>query len=162
MDKVFVGKIVNTHGVHGEFRIRSDFERKNEVFKVGNEVIINNKAFKMMSYRVHKGFDMITVEGLTDLNSVIPLKGSNVYVDRSILEINNDDYLYEDLLGANVIVDGNTYGVVSDYTLGMNPLIYIKNNDGKEKMVPFNDVFISSFDKENNNVYLSDDAKGLL
>ena len=34
MDKVYIGKIVNTHGVKGELRIRSDFEFKDKVFKI--------------------------------------------------------------------------------------------------------------------------------
>lgn len=32
MDYVFVGKVVNTHGIKGEIRISSDFEMKSNRF----------------------------------------------------------------------------------------------------------------------------------
>ena len=35
MDYVYIGKIVNTHGIKGELRIRSNFELKNVIFKPG-------------------------------------------------------------------------------------------------------------------------------
>lgn len=162
MEKAFVGKIVNTHGVKGEFRIKSDFERKSEVFVIGNNIIINNNTYEITSYRVHKGYDMITVKGLNDLNAVLPLKGLKVFVDRAILDINNNDYLFEDLIGSKVVFKGMDVGIVSDYTLGANPLIYIKDDDGKEKMVPLNENFIEKFDKDTLTVYISNAAEGLL
>ena len=33
MDYVKIGKIVDTHGIKGELRIKSDFEKKDIVFK---------------------------------------------------------------------------------------------------------------------------------
>ena len=33
MEYIYVGKIVNTHGIKGEIRILSDFKYKNEIFK---------------------------------------------------------------------------------------------------------------------------------
>ena len=32
MDKVYIGKIVSTHGIKGEIRILSDFPYKDKVF----------------------------------------------------------------------------------------------------------------------------------
>ena len=43
MDLVYVGKIVNTHGIKGELRIKSDFEKKDLVFKVGGKIIIDKE-----------------------------------------------------------------------------------------------------------------------
>ena len=33
---IYLGKIVNTHGLKGEVRVLSDFKYKNDVFKVNN------------------------------------------------------------------------------------------------------------------------------
>ena len=33
---IYLGKVVNTHGIKGELRIISDFKYKNTVFKVNN------------------------------------------------------------------------------------------------------------------------------
>ena len=36
MEYIYVGKIVNTHGIKGEIRILSDFKYKNEIFFIFN------------------------------------------------------------------------------------------------------------------------------
>ena len=38
MKIIYLGKFVNTHGLKGEIRIISDFEYKDEVFKIGNSI----------------------------------------------------------------------------------------------------------------------------
>ena len=42
-NKVFLGKIVSTHGIKGELRIISDFEYKDKAFKVGTYLIIDDE-----------------------------------------------------------------------------------------------------------------------
>ena len=42
MDYIYIGEIVNTHGLKGEIRIKSNFPYKDKVFQLGNEIIINN------------------------------------------------------------------------------------------------------------------------
>ena len=61
MEKVYIGKIVNTHGIKGELRILSDFEFKDKAFKVNSEIYIDNEKHIIKSYRRHKNYDMITV-----------------------------------------------------------------------------------------------------
>ena len=58
MNKVYIGKIVNTHGIKGELRIRSDFPYKDRVFLIGNNLIIDDQEYNIKSYRKHKTFDM--------------------------------------------------------------------------------------------------------
>ena len=62
MELVYVGKIVNTHGIKGELRIISKFERISDVFKVGNEIYIGEEHIKekIASYRHHKQFEIFT------------------------------------------------------------------------------------------------------
>ena len=42
MEYVYVGKIVNTHALKGEVRLISDFEYKDRVFKIGNNLYIGH------------------------------------------------------------------------------------------------------------------------
>ena len=78
-----VGKIVSTHGIKGELRILSDFEYKDKVFVVGNELIINNKPYKIRTYRRHKNFDMVTLDSELMTYKVISTDG----MVGSVLEI---------------------------------------------------------------------------
>ena len=58
-DLTFIGTIVSTHGIRGELRILSDFPFKDRVFMVGHTLVIDQKEYKIRSYRVHKKFEMI-------------------------------------------------------------------------------------------------------
>ena len=49
MEKVYVGKIVSTHGIKGEIRILNQFNFKDKVFKIGNKLIIDDKEFLVPS-----------------------------------------------------------------------------------------------------------------
>ena len=49
MDKIYVGKIVTTHGIKGEVRILSDFQFPEKIFKVGCELIIDDQKYIIMS-----------------------------------------------------------------------------------------------------------------
>ena len=60
MKYVYIGKIVNTHGIKGELRILSDFKYKDKVFKSNMLIYIGKDKIeeKIVSYRKHKNFDM--------------------------------------------------------------------------------------------------------
>ena len=40
MKELYLGKIVNTHGLKGEVRILSDFEKKDRIFQPGKRLYI--------------------------------------------------------------------------------------------------------------------------
>lgn len=161
MDNVFVGKIVNTHGIKGEIRVISDFERKDEVFKVGMKVIINKSEFIINSYRVHKNFDMITLKGFDNINQVIPFKGLNLFVKRSDLDISSEEYLLEDLIGMKVLIDDDDYGIVEDYNRGANSLLHISYNK-KKYYIPINNQYIIKVDIESGNILVNNSVKELI
>ena len=61
MEYIYVGKIVNTHGIKGEIRILSDFKYKNEIFKENFKLYIGTQKQEMIikNYRKHKMYDMV-------------------------------------------------------------------------------------------------------
>lgn len=97
MNKIVLGKFVNTHGIKGEIRIKSNFKYKDKVFVVGNEIIID-KPYIIKSYRVHKDYDMVTLDGINSINDIEHLKNSLVYIDRDKY-ISDSMYLDSDLIG---------------------------------------------------------------
>ncbi len=161
MDLVYIGTIIDTHGIKGEIKIRSDFEYKNMVFKPGVTIYIENHPHKIVTYRYHKVYDMVTLEGFTNINEVIPFKKKKVYIDRSMLELKNEDYLLNDLIGCHIFIDNQDYGEVIDYTTGINPLLIISLND-KEKYLPNNKEFIKEVDISNKKIIINEIGKGVL
>ena len=56
MTKVYVGKIVNTHGIKGELRLLSDFDYKERIFVSGSKIFIGTEYQKeiIKSYAIHR------------------------------------------------------------------------------------------------------------
>ena len=98
MSKIILGKYVNTHGIKGEIRMKSNFKYKEKVFIVGNPIIIDNKEYEINSYRVHKGYDMVTLKGIDDINKIPFSKNILVYIEKEKY-LSKNDYLDSDLIG---------------------------------------------------------------
>ena len=151
MDLVFIGKLVNTHGIKGEVRIISNFKYKDKVFKKDNYLYIMKKEYKINSYRTHKMYNMVTLEGINSIEDAIVLKGENVYIDRSKYDLG---ILNEDLIGLEVY-DNDTYkGKIVEILEGVKyDLLVI---DGlKKHMVPNIDEFVKDIDIKNNRIYIN-------
>ncbi len=154
MKYICVGKIVNTHALKGEVRIISSFEYKNKVFKKDNILYVgpSKDELKIGTYRVHKQFDMVKFYGIDYINDVLKYKGSNVYVDEASLKLNNNEILISDLINYDVYNDDKLVGRITDYR-NDNGNKLIKVND---KYIPYNDNFITKYDKINNRIYFHD------
>lgn len=135
---IYIGKYVNTHGIKGEIRIKSDFKYKDKVFFVGNTLIINNHEFIINSYRRHKEYDMVSFKEINDINQIIDLKGSKVYVFN--ISLNDGEYLDSTLIGFKVYMNNIYKGDVLDIKyLNNTKKILVVNN----KYVPFELVSVN-------------------
>lgn len=161
MELVVVGKLVNTHGLKGEVKIKSDFERKDLVFKKGKKVIIDNTEFIIKNYKVYKDTDLLQFEGYIHINDIEQYKGYLVYIDRDRLELEEGDYLYADLIGMKVVNEKGTYGSIVDYTNNINPLLEV-NFDNRTYYIPLKSDFIKSVSVKENKVYVSDRIEELI
>ena len=161
MNNCLIGKIVGTHGVKGELKIRSDFDRKSAAFKVGNKLIIKGITYEIERYRVHKDFDMVTFKGFNDINQVIELKGSKVFINRDDLNLTNEEYVLNDLINLTVICDSEELGIIEDYQNGINPLLNVNYND-KTYYIPIKGDFIDRVSLEEGRVYVNSTTKELI
>lgn len=159
---IYVGKIVNTHGLKGEIRILSDFEKKDKVFIPGMTIYIGRKKEKEVinTYRHHKVFDMITMQGYSDINEIIRYKGLYVYVRKEDLKLDDNDYLLSDLIDLTVYVDDNKVGVITDVRdSGNNKFVVVKTEE-REVFVPLQDEFIKKVDL-NKKIVIIEPIKGM-
>lgn len=152
MNKIVIGRYVTTHGIKGEIRIKSDFNEKDKVFKVGNEIIID-KPYIITSYRVHKGYDMVTLEGINRIEDIIDLKNSLVYIDRD--KYFQDEVIEDDLVGYKVENSYLDTFVAEIRNMTMNKKIIVCRNN---KFIPFE--LIKNIDNNNKIIYI-EDVEGL-
>lgn len=156
MNLIDIGDLVNTHGLKGEVRILSDFKYKDEIFKVGNHLYIgkNKDDLIIKTYRKHKNYDMVTFEGINDIEDVIIYKGDVVYIDKDKLDI--DGYLDEDLIGFSVYQNDKKVGVINSLKKSKLYTLLVVSNNNKEYLIPNTTKFVLSVDLENKKIYIID------
>ena len=163
MNYIYIGKIVNTHGIKGEIRILSDFKYKEKIFKKGYRIYIGkNKEEQIInSYRYHKIFDMITLKGINNINDVLIYKGKNIYINRNELQLSNDEYLNEDLIGLNVIINNKIVGKVTKYLKDKYQDKIVVNKKEKEYLIPNVSGIIKNINLQEGNIEI-ENIKGLI
>lgn len=142
---VRVGKIINFFGIKGELKILSDFDKQNLAFKIGMDVLIKEEWLKITSLRRHKNYILIRVNNLNDINLITKYIGFNIYVKKIDLNLKNDEYLLEDLIGMKIVSEEEVLGVVSDIidTKG-HKLLYV--TFAKNYYIPYNSYYIKQVD----------------
>lgn len=146
MNKVFIGKIVSCHGIKGELKILSDFQYKDKVFVVGNKLIIDDREYVIRSYRVHKNFDMVTLDSYKDINEVLFLLKKNVYFDKNNLNLESDEILDEDLITYKVLTNTGKVGIIKEIFKASETNKIIRVLFDKEVLIPIS--FIKKIDKD--------------
>ena len=147
MNYIYIGDIVNTHGIKGEVKILSHFKYKSNVFVKGTSLYVGGSKVKLVinSYRHHKVFDMVTFVGINDINEVLKYKGESVYIDKN--EVHIDGILNEDLINMSVYGDDSFIGHVTDIlNNGLYDILVVDGNS--RSLIPNIDEFILNIDVE--------------
>ena len=151
MKYILIGKLVNTHGLKGEVRILSQFKYKDKVFIPGMNIYIGKDKVeeKIVSYRHHKIFEMIMMDGYNDINEVIKYKGQYVFVNKDDIKLDKGKYLDEDIIGLNVINKDKEIGLVRKIENHNGNEILVVRGIDRECLIPYNDNFIEKIDLDN-------------
>ena len=161
MNLIKIGKIVNTHGIKGELRLLSNFPYKDKVFIKGMIIYIDKDTKEVInSYRKHKNFDMITLEGYNNINEVLKYKGKNVYVDSNDIKLDNDKYLDEELIGLSIIYENMERGIITNIERYDKTVLFNIKGKTQEYLIPYNDNLIDNIDMKNKKIFIKD-IKGL-
>lgn len=145
MNYIYIGDIVNTHGLKGEVRILSSFKQKDLVFVPNMNIYIGKGKHKetISSYRVHKNYDMVTFNDKKHIEDVLIYKGEPAYIIRE--DLNYDGYLNEDLINMEVYQNDKLIGHVTNILkTNAHEILVIEN--GKKHMVPNIGEFILNVD----------------
>ena len=157
---VYIGEIVNTHGIKGELRIISDFKYKDAVFTKGQKLYVGKRKQEVIinTYRKHKNYDMVTFEGVNAINEAIIFQNADVYIKRE--DLNIDGYVDEDIIGLDVYDNDKLIGKVSGIVKNKQELLVVENNQ-KNYFIPFVDEFIEHIDLDQKKINVKV-IKGLL
>ena len=154
MENIYIGKVVNTHGIKGEIRILSDFPYKDKVFLIDNEIIIGDDKYIIKSYRVHKGYDMVTLDGYNDINDVLFLLKKDVYISRDLLNLNDNEILDEELMTYKVVSEDGKEGKIEEIFKASSSNKIIRVLLDKEYLIPMNSPMIIGINKDKREIYI--------
>lgn len=149
---LWLGTIVNTHGIKGEVRVLSDSDSPNDRFKVGNILYYfknnNKEELIIKTSRLHKQFILLTFEGINNINEIEWIKSSKIYCLKDKLE--NDEYYLSELIDKQVKdQSGEIIGVATSLiNQGPYESLFIKLNNGNLTNIPLIEEFDVKFDGE--------------
>lgn len=145
------GKIVNTHGIKGEVKIMP-YTDVPELLCEFDRLFLNKREIFIERSRVAKNMVIAKFEGVDTPEQAEKLRNKILYMHRDDLELDDDTYFIQDLVGIEVkdVETGVIYGKIIDVMqTGANDVYVIKGSD-REYLVPAIADVVVSTDIDNN------------
>ena len=109
------GRITGTHGLKGEVRVQP-WADSPEFLAEFDELYLDKGARKIeiSSSRVHKSMLIMKIKGIDSIEQADGLRNKILYMNRDDVELDDDTYFIQDLIGLDVIDDdtGEKLGVL--------------------------------------------------
>lgn len=154
MEHFIIGKIINTHGVHGELKVlplTDDINRFKKLKCVLIEKNNNLTEYNVSAVKFFNNFVLLKIEGINDLNTAQNYKECYLKIHRSeAVKLPKDSYYICDLIGLKVYTIEEEYlGEVVDVLQNGGNDLYIVEKDTKQIMIPAVKEFVKLIDIEN-------------
>ena len=144
MEYIYIGKILGTHGLKGELKLKSDFIYINKVLYNDFCFFVGEKKLPVIlkDSRLHNGVYLIIFKDFENINLVENLKNNSLYVLKEDLCLSSDEYVFEDYMNLNCYFNDILIGKVVDIIDygNSNYVFYITGE--KDILIPVNDNFI--------------------
>lgn len=147
MKLLYVGNITGPFGLKGEVKILSETNHKNEIFKVGNSLYIDNKKYIIENVKQNPKCEIIKFQDINDISQTDEILKKEVYVNKDEINV---DYLLIELMNMDVYENNKSIGKVKEILLNKK-YNYLKVHD---IIIPITDNFIEKMDFENNIIYV--------
>ncbi len=148
MDLIPVANIVGTHGLKGYLKLEllTDFPER---LGIGSRLRLKDRWCEVEDAVVHKGRLMIKLEGVRDRNAAEALRGQTLEAVDARPELEEDEYMLEDLIGAEVYeTDGSLLGTLDDVLAMPAQDVLVVG----ETMIPFVKEFVKKVDVDQNTI----------
>lgn len=148
-----IGTITKQVGLKGEVRIYSTTSFREERYRIGNFVYLFNDVkydkLEVKTYRMlDKMFDVVSFVGYENIDLTKDLIGKELFAIKTEIELNNDEFFYDDLAGCSIYDEKNELIgkslSIEEFPAQLTLKCLSKNN--KEFYVPFIKEFILNVD----------------
>ena len=153
-----IGQIVNTFGVKGMVKIvpyTDDIKRFDNLKTI--YVVIKNKKtkYEIEEIKYHKNMVLAKLKGIDTMDLAELLKQSSDQNERKdAIHLEKDTYFIVDLMGLKVITDENEElgNIVDIFNTGSNDIYVVKDELGKQILLPAISEVIKNIDIENKKI----------
>ena len=161
---VKIGVVGKAHGLNGLFFVS---QRTSLFIESVKYIYLENKSNlkklrldQVLSSGGKTVFKCDTINNRQDLSKYM---GSSIYVERKDLNLKEDEFLWNDLIG-RVVLDSysNNFGTIEKVEdFGAGVLVFITHSDSSLSTIPFNDQYFNmDFDsKSKDPIYLRYDSE---
>lgn len=142
MEKIEIGKIVNTIGLKGELKVMPETKDINRFKKLKN-FYVKNEQYECEYALVRNDKVCLKIVGFNTVESVEKFKNQPIFVDRKdSIPLDKDEYLAVDLVGCEVYFKDKYLGLVTEIAnYGSADIIFVKNKGVEHSFVVVEDIF---------------------
>lgn len=153
-----IGKIVNSYGIKGFMKVvpyTDDITRFNQLKNIYIEKNSKRIPFRIEKVKYQKNLVLLKLEGINDINDIEQYKNCYIKIDRKdAIKLPKDTYFITDLIGLEVYTDENILlgNVIDIFPTGSNDVYVVKDELGKQVLLPAISEVIQSIDLKNKKI----------
>lgn len=150
-----IGQIVNTYGIKGFLKVvpyTDDITRFEDLKSIYIQTKNTLKTVIIEEVKYSKNLVLLKLKGIDDINAAEVYKNCYIKIERKdAVKLPEDSYFIVDLIGLNVYTDdGMSLGNIIDvYPTGANDIYVVKDEKGKQVLLPAIGDVIKNVDIEN-------------
>ena len=149
-----VGVISSTHGIRGEVKVfptTDDAARFKKLKKVLLDTDREQVELEIQSVKFFKQFVILKFKGIDNINDIEKYKGKSLLVPREDgVPLGRDEYYIADMIGMEVFVGDERFGVIKDVMeTGANEVYIIDSDMHGEVLIPAIRQCVLDVDVEN-------------
>ena len=145
-----IGKLAGPVGLKGEIKVVSDSNHQDKIFKIGMAIYIESKKYIIKTSRLFKNNYIISFEDYEDINKINHLLHHDIYINKEDLHLDNNEYLYAELLTCKVIDNDEELGNVDEILISKNSFLIKCHN----LIIPMIDNYLDYIDLEHKIIYV--------
>lgn len=151
--ELVIGKALRPRGLKGEIKIEAytpDF---------ASTVRIDGKEYAVLKFAGEGGFGYLQLQGIDNIDQAEALRGKLIYAYRSSMpKLNEGEYYIADIVGLDVIVDGECVGKIESVQQYGAADVYTASNKKGSFSFPALKKLLLEVDLENGKMVLDKDV----
>lgn len=150
-----IGQIVNTYGIKGFVKVVPFTDNINRFEDLKTLYVETKKGlenFEIEEVKYSKNTVLLKLKGIDDINIAEKYRNSYLKISReNAVKLPEDTYFIVDLLDIKVYTDEDIYlgNIIDVYPTGSNDIYVVKNEEGKQVLLPAIGEVIKKVDIQN-------------